>query len=177
MRKSLTYLVFTVLSLWLMLLVSACGGGETTVTATPLPTTAPALDTPSGDIAPRPTITPDMGGSGYPAPTIPEPTPFPEGYPVPSPVTELLNPYPEVAGFVWMMHPAGLQCESSLVYGTLEEALQALQGAGVTAQNGRSTNLNVCAACNCPTSLHYQAQIATADVAKAETLGWTTITP
>ncbi|MBK8985931.1 MAG: hypothetical protein IPM39_07590 [Chloroflexi bacterium] len=159
------------LALLLALLFVACGP------ATPTPTSAPeviqpARSTPTSDPS---LITPNANepGSqvGYPPPP-PTLTPLPEGYPA-APTLEAANPYP-AAGTVWVLQALGLQCADTSTYqlANVQAARASLTAAGITVQTIQTVELGVCEACDCPTSTHYRAQIAAADLNKALALGW-----
>ncbi|MCA9968906.1 MAG: hypothetical protein KC425_01760 [Anaerolineales bacterium] len=156
----------------LLLLLAACGGN--TANVTPAPDTLPALE-PDATAEPQPTNTPtaDDDAPGYPVqrPTV---TPLPEGYPA-APAGR--DPYPAESGFVWMIRPAGQQCAEQLDFADLQSAVDALAAEGVSVNDQGTVDLLVCEACDCPTSLHYRAQVAAADVATAELLGWTVDKP
>lgn len=155
----------------ILLMLTACGAATETA---PTPTTLPSTALPQPGTAPRATVTPagatSDDTSGYPAP--PTLTPYPEGYVGPD-LGAANAPYPAAAGFVWIIRPSGLQCGDGLDYDTLEAAVAPLSQAGIEVVAQMSVNLMVCEACSCPTSLHYRAQIAEADVAATEKLGWT----
>lgn len=160
------------LVLLLALLFVACGP------ATPTPTSVPEIIQPE-----RPTPTPDpalrppgdSGQIGYPPP-LPSPTAYPEGYPIAPALVEPADPYPapESSGRVSVIHALGIQCEdaSKQKYANAQEARAGLIAASVAVFDVTTVDLNVCLACGCPTSTHYQAEIAAADLNKALTLGW-----
>lgn len=126
-----------------------------------------------GSTFPRPTITPESGSDteGYPAPQ-PEVVNPSEGYPGVPVLEQVSNAYPAVAGMTWLVFPTGVQCEEGKVYENLDEAISALEEADVTVNDEGSISLNVIALCGAPSSQHYLAQVADADVAAAEALGW-----
>jgi hypothetical protein len=150
----------------------ACGD---TAVAPPDTDVQPAPETETDDgIFPRPTVTPDAADTtdGYPAPeTAPPVTDYPAPEPAPT-----LDPYPVVAGYVWVVHPLGEQCEDDRFYDDVNAAIAALEAADIEVDRGVVTNLNVCLACGCPTSEHYRLHIAEADLSKAEALGWALFT-
>lgn len=164
-----------ILTALLLLVLAACG--PSAAEPTPRPDTgSPARATPTADQA---LLTPASGGqnnlTGYPPPP-PTATPLPENYPPPAqPVPG--NPYPAVddAGTMWILHPLGLQCAdtNSYAYTNVQAARADLTAAGITVFQVETIELAVCQACDCPTSTHYHAQIAAADLSKAQTLGWT----
>ncbi len=154
-----------------VILITACGP------ATPAPTRAPENIQPE-----RPTPTPDFalqpadsGQTGYPPPPS-SPTPYPEGYPIPPAQAEPLSPYPaaESSGRVTVIHALGIQCEdaSRQKYANAQDARAGLIAASVTVYEITTVDLMVCQACGCPTSAHFQAEIATTDLNKALALGW-----
>ena len=167
-------LMLTLTSL-LLLVLAACGPSASEPTPTP-DNGSPARATPTADPG---LLTPANGGqnnlTGYPPPP-PTATPLPENYPPPAqPVPN--NPYPAVddASTIWILHPLGLQCAdtSSYAYTNVQAARADLTAAGITVFQVETIELAVCQACDCPTSTHYHAQIAAADLNKAQTLGWT----
>jgi hypothetical protein len=164
--KRLSYLMI----LLAVLLLAACGPGN----VTPEPTRSSEDAQPQGDIVPRPTITATaVPDDAYPA----EPTPantLPEGYPVPE-VVPAYDPYPGLdkeEGQAWMIIPAGVQCEDPLVYPAEEDAVAALEEAGIDVIESQTMELMVTSSCGSPTSTHYVALIDMADQAQAEELGW-----
>jgi len=132
-------------------------------------------------IFPRPTTTPTDESGSPPTPTPPDGYPppselpgkaLPEGYPPPTeaPATD---PYP-AGEAIWIIRPVGEQCAEadSNTYVDLQEAVAALSAAGVRVEEAEMVELVVCQACGCPTSTHYRAQIALADLERAAALGW-----
>jgi len=164
------------IALLLLLILTACG-----------PAAAP---TPEPDEAVRPTPTSDpallnnnasSSGQnnqvGYPPPP-PTATPYPDNYPAPAAAPTAVNPYPALddssASPVWILHPLGQQCAdtSTYQYPNQQDARADLTAVGITVYQMETTELTVCEACNCPTSTHYRAQISSADLQKAVSLGW-----
>jgi hypothetical protein len=144
----------------LALLMTACGGPETT-----------AVDTPTPAVVPPPQIQPTPPpADAYPGPSLPA-TPV-DGYPAPAPppAPALPSGYPGEAA--WFLRPAGLQCEAPL-YPDLEAAVAALEAAGVSVSAAETVTLPVCAACGCPTSEHYRVEIPTGARNVAMVLEWT----
>jgi len=163
------------IALLILLVLTACG-----------PAAAP---TPEPDDAVRPTPTSDpallnnnTSGSGqnnqvgYPPP--PTATPFPDNYPAPADAPTAVNPYPALdnpdASPVWILHPLGQQCAdtSTYKYPNQQAARADLTAVGMTVYQMETVELTVCEACDCPTSTHYRAQISSADLQKAISLGW-----
>lgn len=167
---------FFLLSILMALVLVACQGSspapEGTETPPPAPTTSEAtgiIPTPASE-EPAETATP----SSYPArPTTSSPE---SGYP-PEELEESAPPpaYPPGEP-VWVVRPVGEQCadESAFAYDSLQEAVSALEEAGVTILSSESVALMVCEACGCPTSEHYRVQVSGEDVRTARSLGWTT---
>lgn len=152
-----------------VLLVAACGPAGTA--ETPVPATLPATTAPQEDVIPRPTVTPgDSEGQseapGYPA--LPTAQPTPDGYPAPLPT---LDPYPAVEGYVWMLRPAGVQCDEGQPT-TIQDVTAELTAANITTNVITTVSMNVCQACGCPSSVHFRAQVKAEDVGKAEAIGW-----
>lgn len=151
-------------SLFFLFILVAC--------ASPTPATNPTSTPPAEpDVFPRPTITPeplDTTG-GYPAPATPTVELREPGYPMPT--VAVIDPYPSVDGFVWVIKPVGQQCEQ--VEMNVARAESELVAADVEVNIATTVNLPVCAACSCPTSEHYRMQIAAEDLEKAIDLGWT----
>jgi hypothetical protein len=170
---------FTSCLLLTLLLLAACGPAIST------PNLEPDASQPEG----RPTPTPDAALQpenaaqdspqpilGYPP--LPTPIPLPEGYPAALPAfIEPINPYPvgESAGQIWIIHPFGRQCEdvNKQKYAGAQDARASLTAAGITTYEVTTIEKMVCEACDCPTSAHYRAAIAAADLSKALALGWT----
>jgi hypothetical protein len=154
------------LTMILTLLVAACGDTAVTPeTVEPEPT----VDSDEG-IFPRSTVTPDEADTdeSYPVPEVATPDtdyPAPEAMPT-------RDPYPVVAGYVWVVHPVGEQCEEGRHFDNVNAAIAALEEAEVEVAAGATTSLNVCLACGCPTSEHFILQIAEEDLSTAEGLGW-----
>ncbi|MEW5985335.1 MAG: hypothetical protein AB1791_01730 [Chloroflexota bacterium] len=140
-----------------VLLLAACGGPAAPTPTAPLPEAT----------APFPAATP-ADQTGYPAPTQPA---LPESYPAaPESAPTLPAGYP--GGEVWVVRPAGLQCESPGPYADLKAAVAALEEAGVAVLQPETINLAVCSACGCPTSEHFRVKIDPAGLATALALGW-----
>jgi hypothetical protein len=147
--------IWTFVTLLLLLLVAACSPAAEP-TPTPLPTFPPPAET-------------DTPESGYPAPA--QATMPPEAYPAEAP-----TPLPEPTGYpddarVWLVKPAGAQCQEYTV--DLRDAVAALRDAGVEVINSQVVNLLVCEACDvCPSSEHYRVLVDAGQRAAAEALGW-----
>ena len=123
-----------------------------------------------GDVeTPAPDVTEP---TAYPGPARPTVTSIPEGYPAPT-EPALPEAYPAGAT-VWVLRPLGEQCvdPETYEYAEVDEAVAALEAAGVEVVASETVSLVVCEACDCPTSEHFRAQIAAEDLATAETLGW-----
>ena len=140
--------------------------------------TPPALSTKAGGpaVPTDPMRTPPPLPEGYPVEPAPAPTPI-EGYPAQSLTAPLVEAYPDNTGsdgFVWVIRPLGEQCADpdQSQYADLKEAVAGLTAAGITVGEAEMTNLMVCSACGCPTSVHFRIQVETTDVAAAESLGW-----
>lgn len=157
--------------LFMLLMMVALLGAACGDTAAPPPDieSAPEAETDEG-IFPRPTVTTDTtdADESYP---VPEAVPPVTDYPAPE-ALPTYDPYPVVAGYVWVVHPFGEQCEDGRFYDNLDAAIAALSDADIEVQWGTTTNLNVCLACGCPTSEHYRLHIAEDDLPQAEELGW-----
>ncbi|MCB9422394.1 MAG: hypothetical protein H6667_21505 [Ardenticatenaceae bacterium] len=166
--------------LLIMIIVAACGPAvesnapptaptKGALEAVTQPADAPATDVPA--MATEPTPQPDMPEAYPPMPTA---VPLPENYPAPAQAVVTADPYPEaVDGFIWMLLPAGVQCEDDAsTYADLQDAVAGLTAVSVLTGQIEVTELNVCAACGCPTSAHYRVQVSVADVGVAQTLGW-----
>lgn len=159
--------VTLLISLIALLLLAACGAAD------PAPATPDADATPTAPPADQPQV-------------APEDTPTAEGYPAAPAATEQTEAYPaaeapaEPTGYpadmmVWVQQPWGTQCADSetYTYADLEEAVTALEDAGVAVQASETVELAVCQACDCPTSEHFRVQISAQDIEQAQTLGWT----
>ncbi|MGH2536950.1 MAG: hypothetical protein ACRDHL_06130, partial [Candidatus Promineifilaceae bacterium] len=99
----------------------------------------------------------------------------PGGYPAPNLGTQPPAPtrsaaYPS-SGPVWLIRPAGQQCQDPQV-ADLEAASASLTDAGIEVLAAEETNLAVCEACGCPTSLHFRIQIDASQLEAALMLGW-----
>jgi hypothetical protein len=73
---------------------------------------------------------------------------------------------------VWIISPAGFQCEDEPRYESLADARAHLSASGISVTSAEEVDLLVCEACGCPTSLHYRALISSSDVVTAAGLGW-----
>ncbi len=164
-------LAYPIILLFLMLL-AACGPSnvEPESSATP-----PSPDNqPEVDVMPRPTITATaVPADAYPAAPAPANV-QPEGYPAPE-LMPTRDPYPglEAADMQSvMMIAAGTQCEDPLTYPTEQDAVAALEAAGITVHESTTMELMVIASCGSPTSTHYQVLIDADKQAEAEQMGW-----
>lgn len=161
---------YYLIGLLLPALLAACGpAAESPTPATPT--------TESEGVLSRPTATPsnalqEAQPEPYPPPF--EPSPTPEGYPPPATPLPTIDPYP-AGESVWIIRPVGEQCADpeDNEYVDLQEAVADLAAAGVPALSSEMTDLIVCAACGCPTSAHYRVEVDTANLDRAEALGWT----
>ena len=124
--------------------------------------TAPAAT----EIEPAPTATP--------APYLAiDPTAVPNSYPA-EPASQLnLPPYP-ATGTIWILRPLGQQCQpaAEFEYATVEDAILALNDAGITVYRAEQVLRPVCEACDCPSSEHYRLNIDESNLAQAQELGW-----
>ena len=128
--------------------------------------------------APEDNLTPSPVGDDDPTATVP--LPATEAYPAmptvdaeyPAPVA-LPTAYPADME-LWMVRPLGEQCvdPETYTYAHLDEAVEALEDAGVDVLAAEETARPVCAACDCPTSEHFRVRIRAQDLAVAEDLGW-----
>ena len=136
--------------------------------------TSPASEPGEGRPTPTTGSTPTTASDGYPAPPLPTPTSPPDGYPAPEAAAATPRPgaYPAAGDVIWIVRPMGEQCADP-AYDSLEEAVAALEAAGVSVSASEMTSLAVCQACGCPTSEHFRAQIDAEDLDKATGLGWT----
>lgn len=168
---------FFLLSALLVVALSACQGNSpapevATETPPPARATSAATEMPaSTPEEPAATATPD----NYPArPTASSPeTGYPEAPEEPDESAPSAA-YPPGEP-VWVIRPVGEQCadEGTFDYASLQEAVSALEEAGVNVLSSESVDLMVCEACGCPTSEHYRAQVSGEDVATARSFGWT----
>jgi hypothetical protein len=165
------------LILLLSILLAACE-----VTQEPEPTSEPTEERPDSppptlpSLLPAPTRDEAYPGpgelDGYPGPDEPAGIPtttLPEGYPGEPTPFPTVDPYP--GGVAVIVIPAGLQCEEP-VFTSLEEALATLEGSGIIVLSSEEEEMAVCAACGCPTSLHYKATIPPEDLNAALAIGW-----
>ncbi|GJM42195.1 MAG: hypothetical protein DHS20C20_24770 [Ardenticatenaceae bacterium] len=132
------------------------------------------------DVFPRATLTPppvepetttdNQTEAGYPAP--PPASTFPEGYPGPTP-PPAINPYPEATGsLIWILKPVGEQCAETPPTPDLQTAVADMVAFGIPVEASEMTDLPVCSACGCPTSVHFRLQIDSGYLGNAEVLGW-----
>jgi hypothetical protein len=158
--------------LLLFMLLAACGPSNVHTE----PTAAPSLpdNQPEVDVAPRSTITATaVPADAYPAAPAPANV-QPEGYPAPE-LMPTYDPYPGLDAAdrqSVMMIAAGTQCEDPLTYPTEQDAVAALEAAGITVYESTTMELMVIASCGSPTSTHYQVLIDADKQAEAEQLGW-----
>lgn len=159
--------------LFFALIITACSASISTETR-------PAIPAENTSQAPRPTPTTDNQPTqptqpGVPYPGLP-PTviPHPEGYPAAPQQIPAPNPYPADTATVWVLHPVGVQCEGAAEskYKDEQDVIAGLTATGITTHDVTTTELMVCTACGCPTSVHYRAEINAADLNKALSLGW-----
>lgn len=156
--------LYFLLSMILLLVTTTC---TSNVVPTPSPTETVTSPDPAATARLPVTPTPE----GYPA--VPSATPIPEGYPANPTPQSLSTGYPADSN-VWIVRPLGQQCEDpdTYEYADLEAAVNALEEAGVEVLSSERTELTVCAACDCPTSEHFRAQIGAQQLPQAESLGW-----
>lgn len=169
----------------------ACGSNNVGNEEPPEP--EPAVD----PLATRADVTPTSEPAIVPA----DPTDEPEGYPAGLPTATLPAGYPEAppedtspdaypanvdgdgggddeggetSGMIWILRPVARQCEEedSMPYATLDDAVLAVQSAGVTVFDSEMVGLFVCEACGCPTSDHFRLQIMAGDYTLVEGMGW-----
>lgn len=170
---------FTILSIFLLLLVTVAYG--TTACGSSIPTTTrPANESDSSNQA-RPTPTSENQLSEPTKLPVPYPgapataVPIPEDYPAAQQIYPTIDPYPADGNTVWVLYPVGVQCEdaSSGKYKSEQDAEAGLTAAGIIVYDVTTTDLMVCTACGCPTSVHYRVKINETDLNKAVSLGWT----
>jgi hypothetical protein len=151
---------FPLILITCLLFLAACGGTDADPTATP---TAPPFD--------EPVAATETPSSGYPAaqptPTLSRST---DGYPAPRPTPTLTDAYAALDP-VWVVKPAGMQCQEYTV--DPAAASNELAAAGIQVLDLEMAVLAVCEACDtCPSSEHYRFLIPSADLAAAAELGW-----
>ena len=165
---------FTILLVFLFILVTtACGSSIPT-------TTRPANESNNASQA-RPTPTSESS-----APESTDlPIPYPgaaatavinsnsDDYPAPQ-IIRTIDPYPAESSTVWVVHPVGIQCEDTATakYQSEQDVQAGLTAAGITVYDVTTTELMVCSACGCPTSIHYRVEMSASDLNKAISLGW-----
>lgn len=159
------------ITLSVVFLLAACGPSNVETDPTE-PALQPADSEP--DVIPRATITATAVPDGYPA--APTQVPLPEGYAMPE-ALPAYDPYPGIdpAGEneAWMIIPSGEQCAESITYPTEQDAVAALEAAGVEVLESKTMEMMVTTACGSPTSTHYLVLIDQAKMQDAMTLGWT----
>lgn len=164
-----------ILTCLLLIFLVACNPGvpEEDPTTEPSERSTPARDdtsdTPEAPVATDRPV-------GYPSPTpLREPT-RPPGYPEPEVYPTLTPKYPaaEDARGVWILRPLGVQCTdpSTYEFATIDDAVAALEAAGVEVLESEMVSLAVCESCDCPTSQHFRALIDPEDLATAVSEGW-----
>lgn len=158
-------MLFNILLL-LTLMVACAGGVDDEATDEPTeegpPTTPPVtLAVPTEELpVPAPTAYP-----GFSTPSSPGEN---QGYPVTVPLPPH-NPYP--GGLATILHPLGLQCEDP-VFPDISAAINSLEGAGIVVVAAEEIGLEVCEACGCATSTHFQLQIHAENLDTALEMGW-----
>jgi hypothetical protein len=155
------------------LLTTACSAALSTETRPPESTNEPTevpRATPTTEIQATQATQPGVPYPGLPPTAIPAP----EGYPAASQQIPADDAYPDATKTVWVLHPLGVQCEGAAEskYKDEQAVAATLTAAGITVQEVTTTNLMVCQACGCPTSIHYRVQIPAIDLKKALSLGW-----
>jgi hypothetical protein len=163
---------FTILLVFLFILITtACGSSIPTTTrpanesnntnqARPTPTSEGAIPVSTDLPLPYP-------GAVATAVTTSDNYPAPQEFPT-------IDPYPAESSTVWIVHPIGIQCEDAATskYQSEQDVDAGLTAAGITVHEVTTTELIVCSACGCPTSIHYRAEINASDLNKAISLGW-----
>jgi hypothetical protein len=165
---------FSTLSIFLFLFViSACSSSIPTTTrpANESDSSNQARPTPTSLNQPNESTDLPMPYPGIPATAVSNP----EGYPAAQEIYPTIDPYPADASTVWLLHPVGVQCEdtSTSKYQSEQDVKAGLTAAGFTVYDVTTTDMMVCQACGCPTSIHYRVEINEADLNKAIALGWT----
>ncbi len=146
----------------LIVLLSACGGSDSSSTETPSEEQLPGLDSPEpGGSAP----TAGVSDPSYPAP----PTRVP-GYPPPATLIPRFDPYP--GGRAIILHSLGEQCADDAFFAGAADAVEQLEAEGIRVLGAEEVDLLVCSACGCPTSTHIRLEINPDDLAAALALGW-----
>ena len=157
----MTQKIVSLLSLLFALIACQTSTEEPPTTNTPLP---PPTSTTMPAISPSPILPPtDLPPTAYPD------NPPDNGYPPPAPTTDIVEAYPGMEP-VWVVQPAGKQCEEYKVDLATTEAT--LLNAGIQLLSIELTELIVCSACDCPTSEHYRALIPRSDLEVLLPLGW-----
>ena len=72
---------------------------------------------------------------------------------------------------VWVSHTSGFQC-GDITYQSIDEATLFLNKNDIQVYNSAEESVPVCAACGCPNSLFYLAEIDSLDLNAATELGW-----
>lgn len=166
----------------LLLLSVAILGGCSTEDSNNEPTSIPGEESGAEEQAPLATVEGESGRPAeYPGPADPA-GPRPEdGYPAPVSTLPAAS-YPEPpepqlpvgaypANTVWVIHPLGQQCQDPL-FENERAATRVLAEAGVTVLSAETVDLNVCQACDCPTSAHIRVLIDEKDVPVVEAMDW-----
>ncbi len=171
---------WTVIFIILTMLMAACGGNAETPAPESNTNSPPQIDEggaleSAGTAVPTYTAVPIEEVElelAYPAKQIPiNPTPDPN-YPGPPTMMPTLDPYP--GGLVWIIRPAGIQCEQGTLpgYSDLSEAITTTTASGVKVKEAELIDIPVAQQCGQPTSTHYRLQIAAEDTETAVSTGW-----
>ncbi len=169
MKKSLLLIL-----MFIMIFITACNSSPPTNTESPNSPENSEQNPPPGpnNTESSNSFEPYPGALAIP----PTATPYPPGYPAPQTIPTP-DPYPggKTETTVWIVFPVGIQCEDAddgIKYKSEKEAEAGLTAAGIQVRQVTTTELMVCAACGCPTSAHYRAEINEADLNKANALEW-----
>lgn len=149
----------------------------------------------SGTDSEEPTARPDSSNPPLesvdivtePAPELPAATATPEAYEVLQP-TAAVGAYPAgpdsdgdsnlpaypATGTIWVIRPLGQQCQpdAEFEYANVEEAIMALDEAGIQVYLGDVVFRPACESCDCPTSEHFRVRIDESNLEQARLLGW-----
>ncbi|MGD2077245.1 MAG: hypothetical protein PVH18_02620 [Chloroflexota bacterium] len=158
-------LSFSVIVL-LVVMVACASGSEDESTVNPQEDQTSV--TPSVTLSVPTKEVPGSGPTAYPAFATATPAVSGDGYPISTPSLPD-NPYP--GGLATIVRPKGLQCEEA-VFPDLSAAIRSLEEAGIVVVAAEAIGLEVCEACDCPTSEHFQVQIYAYDLDRALDMGW-----
>jgi hypothetical protein len=152
--------------LFLTVLAACNGGAEEEPGSEPTEENQPGATSTAMAAPAEETTTPEL--TAYPAFPTPTPPGAEGGYPASTPLPTY-DPYP--GGLVTLIHPMGLQCED-VIFPDLSAAVGTLEEAGIVVVAAEEIGLEVCEACGCATSEHFQVQIGVADLDRALEMGW-----